>query len=182
MKRTKDQNKLVRIAAILVIAAAEARAEEIRSERIQTRRIVVSIPGRKLVLLEGDRIVKVYDIAVGKPSTPSPHGEFKIISHVSNPTWYGPGQTVAPGPRNPIGTRWLGLNAKGYGIHGTNEPGSIGKAASHGCIRMRNCDVEELFAMVGVGVTVELLAEEIPQTFPADPADNAARSGAGLGN
>ena len=94
MKRTKDENKLVRIAAILVIAAAEARAEEIRSERIQTRRIVVSIPGRKLVLLEGDRTIKVYDVAVGKPSTPSPHGEFKIISHVSNPTWYGPSRPL----------------------------------------------------------------------------------------
>jgi lipoprotein-anchoring transpeptidase ErfK/SrfK len=175
MKRTTDQNKLVRVAAILVIAAAEARAEE-------TRRIVVSIPDRKLVLLEGDRIVKVYDVAVGKPSTPSPHGEFKIISHVSNPTWYGPEQTVAPGPENPIGTRWLGLSVKGYGIHGTNAPGSIGKAASHGCIRMRNRDVEELFAMVGVGVTVELLAEQVPQTFSTDPADNAARRGAGLGN
>ena len=71
---------------------------------------------------------------------------------------------------------------KGYGIHGTNAPGSIGKAASHGCIRMRNRDVEELFAMVGVGVTVELLAEEFPQTFSTDPAGNAARRGAGLGN
>jgi lipoprotein-anchoring transpeptidase ErfK/SrfK len=71
---------------------------------------------------------------------------------------------VGPGPGNPVGTRWMGLSAAGYGIHGTNAPGSIGKAASHGCIRMRNRDVEELFELVGVGVTVEL-HQERPDIF-----------------
>lgn len=152
-------NQITKIAAILLIAALEAAAEDKPS-----RRIVVSFPDRKLALLEGDQVLKVYDIAVGKPSTPSPSGEFKIISHVANPTWYGPHQVVGPGPGNPVGTRWMGLNAKGYGIHGTNAPGSIGKAQSHGCIRMRNRDVEELFGMVSVGVTVELDTER-PEIF-----------------
>jgi L,D-transpeptidase ErfK/SrfK len=155
MKTTQKQNRLARIAALLAIAAAEAWAEDAKA----ARRIVISFPDRKLALLEGERVLKIYDIAVGKPSTPSPAGEFQIINHVANPTWYGPEKSVGPGPNNPVGTRWMGLSKIGYGIHGTNVPSSIGKAASHGCIRMRNRDVEELFEMVGVGVTVELHAE-----------------------
>lgn len=150
----KHTNKLTKIAAVLMLAAMEAAAED-----KPARRIVVSFPDRKLVLLEGDQVLKIYDIAVGKPSTPSPSGEYKIVSHIANPTWYGPHKVVGPGPGNPVGTRWMGLSLKGYGIHGTNAPGSIGKAASHGCIRMRNRDVEELFRMVDVGVAVELDTE-----------------------
>lgn len=63
-------------------------------------------------------------------------------------------KTVAPGKDNPWAPAWLGLSAAGYGIHGTNRPDSIGRAASHGCIRMRNADVEELFELVKLGVTV----------------------------
>ncbi len=147
--------QLTRLAAILVLAAADACAEE-------RTRIVVSIPDRKLVLLRGTRVMKVYDVAVGKPSTPSPTGEFRIANRIPNPTWYGPGKVVAPGKANPLGTRWLGLGFRGYGIHGTNLPGSIGKAASHGCIRMRRHDIEELFQLVDVGTTVELDAERPP--------------------
>ncbi len=80
----------------------------------------------------------------------------------SIPTWYNPGKVVGPGPANPLGTRWMGLGFKGYGIHGTNRPSSIGKAASHGCIRMRIPDVEALFALVQVGDEVDLLNEVPP--------------------
>jgi lipoprotein-anchoring transpeptidase ErfK/SrfK len=66
---------------------------------------------------------------------------------------------VAPGKGNPLGTRWMGLTAKGYGIHGTNAPKSIGKAASHGCIRVRASDLEELFDLVSVGIVVEIHGE-----------------------
>ena len=155
MKHEKIQ-KLTRLAAVLSIAALDAYGEE---RRVQAKRIVVSIPDRKLVLLEGERILKTYDVAVGKASTPSPRGEFRIINHVANPTWYGPDKPVPPGKNNPLGTRWMGLSVKGYGIHGTNVPSSIGKAASHGCIRMRQHDLEELFELVEVGVTVELRGE-----------------------
>jgi lipoprotein-anchoring transpeptidase ErfK/SrfK len=82
---------------------------------------------------------------------------------LKDPTWYGPRQVVAPGARNPLGTRWIGLSKQGYGIHGTNQPGSIGRAASHGCIRMRKADVEELFEMVSVGDIVELRGERTPE-------------------
>src|SRR6266404_4181737 len=154
-------NRLTKLAAVLAIAAIDAYAEE---RRTQGKRILISIPDRKMVLLDGTRIVKIYDVAVGKPSTPSPTGEFQIVNRIPNPTWYGPGKVVGPGKDNPLGTRWIGLSQKGYGIHGTNAPRSVGKAASHGCIRMRLHDVEELFELVDVGVTVELLSER-PQVL-----------------
>ena len=100
--------------------------------------------------------MKVYDVAVGKTSTPSPTGKHRVINRVENPTWYAHGKAVPPGKTNPLGTRWIGLSVKGYGIHGTNVPRSIGKAASHGCIRMKNGDVEDLFSRVEAGAEVEL--------------------------
>ena len=120
---------------------------------------MVSLADRTMVVFEGDRVLKIYNVAVGKPSTPSPQGQFRIVNRIPHPTYYGPAKVIAPGAQNPLGTRWMGLSAKGYGIHGTNEPRSIGKAASHGCIRMRQRDLEELFEMVDVGVTVELTGE-----------------------
>ena len=143
----------LKLVAILAAASAEVYAEG------ATRRLVISIPDRKVALVEDGRVVKVYPVAVGKPTTPSPRGVFHIASRVQHPTWYQPGKVVGPGPANPLGTRWMGLGFKGYGIHGTNMPLSIGKAASHGCIRMRNRDVEDLFNRVEVGDEVELLTK-----------------------
>ncbi len=140
------------LAAVALVAAAEALCQEKQSER----RIVVSIPDRKLALIEDGRVVKMYPTAVGAPSSPTPGGTYTIAQRVPNPTWYGPGKVVGPGKDNPVGTRWLGLSRKGYGIHGTNVPSSIGKSASHGCVRMRNRDVEDLFERVTVGDVVEL--------------------------
>jgi lipoprotein-anchoring transpeptidase ErfK/SrfK len=154
----KSTTKLM---AVLAIAAFDIRAGETAhvANTPEPRRVVVSIPNRKLVLFEGDRALRIYDVAVGKPSTPTPQGKFAIINRVPNPTYYAPSGSVAPGGHNPLGSRWMGLSAKGYGIHGTNVPSSIGKAASHGCVRMRKQDLEELFEMVTVGTTVELQGE-----------------------
>ena len=143
----------LRLLAVLAAATTEVFAED------GTRRIVVSLPDRKIALFEEGRLVKVYPIAVGKHSTPSPNGSFHIASRVVKPTWYQPGKVVPAGPANTLGTRWMGLGYKGYGIHGTNRPRSIGQAASHGCIRMRNQDVEDLFERVEVGDPVELLTD-----------------------
>ena len=145
-----------RVVAALFLAAASALA---RDRQCADCRIVVSIPEHKLVLVEGDRVMKVYDIASGRPSSPTPRGEYHIVTHVAHPTWYGPHRVVPPGVSNPLGTRWMGLSVAGFGIHGTNDPRSIGHDASHGCIRMRNADVEELFELVTVGIPVELLGE-----------------------
>jgi lipoprotein-anchoring transpeptidase ErfK/SrfK len=147
-----------------------------RAEAAQVKRtIVVSLEDRKLALMEDGQVKKVYTVAIGKPSTPSPVGTFTVQRRVKNPVYTHDGKTVQPGPGNPVGTRWMGLSVKGYGIHGTNQPNSIGKAASHGCIRMGKKDLEEMYEMVSVGDTVELIGqrnEETAQIFgePQKPA------------
>src|SRR5208282_5051819 len=95
--------------------------------------------------------------------SPSPTGEFQIVSRVSNPTYYHPGKVIPTGKDNPLGTRWLGLSQSGYGIHGTNAPKSVGHAASHGCIRLRNRDMEQSFTMLQVGDTVVIRGERDEQ-------------------
>jgi lipoprotein-anchoring transpeptidase ErfK/SrfK len=148
----------LRFVAILMAAASEMAAES-----ATTRRLIVNIPARKIALVEDGKVLKVYPVAVGKKSTPSPSGTFHIASHVVNPTYSHGGKVVGPGRANPVGTRWMSLGFKGYGLHGTNHPESIGHAASHGCIRMRNQDVEELFELVQVGDEVDLIANPTPQ-------------------
>jgi lipoprotein-anchoring transpeptidase ErfK/SrfK len=129
-----------------------------------TRRIIVSFPDHKLALLEGDRVIKTYDVAVGASVSPSPAGEFQIAQRLENPTYYRPGVVIGPGDNNPLGPRWIGLNIKSFGIHGTNHPDSVGKNASHGCIRLRNHDIEDLFARVHVGDRVLLIAARTDET------------------
>jgi hypothetical protein len=173
--KAHETHKLAAMMTAVFLAAAEAMAQEQQSAPpsgdcdAPVRRILVSIAARKLAVLENDRILRVYDIAVGAHATPTPAGMFTIANRVKNPTWYGPnGQVVPPGKANPLGDRWMGLSRKGYGIHGTNQPSSIGRSASHGCIRMRKADVHELFEIVKVGDTVEMLAdppEELAHIF-----------------
>jgi lipoprotein-anchoring transpeptidase ErfK/SrfK len=153
--------------------AAQAPAAVEQAPSAATKRvIVVSLEDRKLALVEDGQVKKVYTVAVGKPSTPSPVGAFTIARRAMNPTYAHDGRIVPPGPHNPVGTRWMGLSIPGYGIHGTNVPSSIGKAASHGCIRMAKKDLEELYPMVQVGDTVELIGqrdEETAQLFGVGP-------------
>jgi len=146
-------------------AAAQQSALDAQVPAVTTKRvIVVSLEDHKLALVEDGKVKKVYTVAVGKPSTPSPVGTFTIARRVMNPTYSHEGRVVPPGPNNPVGTRWMGLSIPGYGIHGTNVPSSIGKAASHGCIRMARKDLEELYPMVEVGDTVELIGERNEET------------------
>jgi lipoprotein-anchoring transpeptidase ErfK/SrfK len=162
MLKAEDQlKKMAVLTGVMLMATAEALAQDNASR--PTRRIVVSITDRKLAVLESDRVVKIFATAVGAPESPSPVGVYKIVTSIPDPTWYYKGKIVGPGKRNPLGTRWLGLSIKGYGIHGTNVPTSIGHNASHGCVRMRNHDVEELFGMVAVGDQVELYADRTPE-------------------
>src|SRR5690348_8225103 len=158
--------------------------------KTSARRVIVSLPDRKLALLKDGQIMKIYHVAIGKSSSPSPVGEFKIANRVTNPTYYHRGQVVPAGKDNPVGSRWMGLNTKGYGIHGTNQPHSIGKAASSGCIRMGQRDLEELFAMVEVGDAVEIRAERDEQVaaifgldtgVPADDQPTTADEASGGG-
>jgi lipoprotein-anchoring transpeptidase ErfK/SrfK len=128
------------------------------------RQVVVSLSDRKLAVVEGRRVIRVFPVAVGAAVSPSPTGKFRIVSRPSNPTYYHEGVVIPPGTQNPVGPRWVGLNKKGYGIHGTNEPQSIGKAASHGCIRLRNADVEQFYRLVKVGDPVEIRGDHDAHT------------------
>ena len=152
--------RLAILAAVFVAVAAQAIAQQVQVKR----EIVVSLQDRKLALVEDGEVKRVYPVAVGRPSTPSPVGTFTIERRVKNPTYSHDGKIVLPGPGNPVGSRWMGLSVRGYGIHGTNEPKSIGKAASHGCIRLAKADLEELYPLVAVGDTVRLVGQRNEET------------------
>lgn len=124
--------------------------------------IVINLPSRMLELYSGDTLVKQYPVAIGKPSTPTPLGEFSILDKEVNPTWIPPvlGTPVASGPDNPLGYRWMRFFEL-YGIHGTNAPWSIGKVVSNGCIRMIEENVEELFPLVKYGTPVKIIYDRI---------------------
>jgi lipoprotein-anchoring transpeptidase ErfK/SrfK len=133
------------------------------------RQVVISIADRQLAVLDNGQLIKIYPIAVGARGTPSPDGDFVIINRARDPIYRHGDKEIAPGKDNPLGSRWLGLNLKGYGIHGTNVQSSIGKPASHGCFRMRKRDVEELYTLVQVGDAVTVRREHddmIAQVFP----------------
>lgn len=165
-------SRLAMVAAVVVFLAAQMTAQTVTQNQVK-REIVVSLEDHKLAFLEDGKVIKIYPVAVGKPSTPSPVGNFTIERRVVNPSYSHMGKVIPPGPHNPVGTRWMGLSIRGYGIHGTNEPHSIGKAASHGCIRMAKADLEELYPMVHVGDAVELIGqrnEETARLFGDEPA------------
>jgi len=176
----EQATKAAWIATTLLVMSAFARAQATPAPSatqvltISTRRVVVSIRDRRLVVLESGQVRRVYRVAVGKSSTPTPLGTFQIMNRVSNPTYYHAGQVIPAGRDNPVGSRWMGLSAKGYGIHGTNQPESIGKAASTGCIRMDRKDVEELFAIVKVGDPVEIRDSDEPQSAAASTTAHVA--------
>lgn len=95
-----------------------------------------------LQLCTEDTILRQFPIAIGKKETPTPLGLWQIIN-----------KKILTDP-GPFGSRWLGLNLPGYGIHGTNQPNSIGHAVSAGCIRMYNADIEQLFPLLSIGALV----------------------------
>ncbi|MBD7913176.1 MULTISPECIES: L,D-transpeptidase [Clostridium] len=116
------------------------------THRASQYKIKINVANRQLSLFKNEKLFKTYPIAVGKPSTPTPKGNFKIINKAYN-------------PGGPFGSRWLGLNAPNgdYGIHGTNNPSSIGKAVSNGCIRTYNKNIIELYNLVPINTPVEII-------------------------
>ena len=106
--------------------------------------ITVNTKERRLHLIKDGKWFKSYPVGIGKILSPTPKGTYRIINKAVN-------------PGGPFGVRWLGLNKKGYGIHGTNNPSSIGKYVSQGCIRMHNKDVLELAGIVPIGTLVKIV-------------------------
>ena len=159
---------LVALLSFAVVDAAAAQDAQPVSQPLPRRLVLVSLADRQLAVIDGGNVIARFAVAVGAADSPSPVGQFRIVNRVSNPTYYHPGSVIPGGKDNPVGTRWVGLSQKGYGIHGTNVPRSIGHAASHGCIRLRNRDMERLFSLLRIGDVVEIHGErdeQVAQVF-----------------
>ena len=132
------------------------------------RIIRVDTRGRMLDLVEANRVIASFPITPGSKSLPAPIGTWKVVKVTTMPIFrwdeamlkHGRRSsdfyTISPGPRNPVGIVWIGLNKKGIGIHGTHSPDTIGRSASHGCIRLANWDAARVVNQVTVGMTVEI--------------------------
>lgn len=119
--------------------------------------IVVDKSQNILMLKADDEVFKIYIVSTGKDNS-TPTGTFKINNKLVNPTWFKAGAVVPPeSPDNILGSRWMGFDLPGYGIHGTTEPQTLGQQITQGCIRMSNSDAEELFAIVPTGTEVTIV-------------------------
>jgi lipoprotein-anchoring transpeptidase ErfK/SrfK len=127
--------------------------------------ILIKQQDHTLSLYHREELKKIYGVAVGMPQYPTPTGSFKVVRKRTNPTWYNPRSEwakempdfIPPGPDNPLGSRAMDLNTPGIRIHGTPNEASIGHSASHGCIRMKMAEAEDLFNRVKVETPVEII-------------------------
>lgn len=122
-------------------------------------RVVVDLSEARVYSYWGNQLLDRYPVAVGQPGWETPTGTFKVINKQHNPVWKQPitGELFRTGPDNPLGDRWIGFWADErhqIGFHGTNKEYLVGKAISHGCLRMRNADVRALYEQVSVGTPV----------------------------
>jgi len=137
-------------------------------EEFKSRRIAITRRETILELFDGDKLIAAIPIAPGSPAHPTPPGKWRIVGIASMPTFRWDAGVLnrgvrtnnfymlPAGPRNPVGVAWIGLNKAGIGIHGTNNPYSIGTFASHGCMRTANWDISRIAHMVTEGVQVEI--------------------------
>lgn len=123
--------------------------------------IVINRSINRLYLYKGNKLSRTFPVATGQAIYPTPTGDWHVVDMQRNPWWRPPDspwaqglKPIPPGPGNPLGTRWMGLDAAGVGMHGTPDAASIGYSASHGCIRMRIPDAEWLFDHVHIGTPV----------------------------
>ncbi|WP_293075892.1 L,D-transpeptidase [Moorena sp. SIO3H5] len=124
-----------------------------------TYQVVVDLSDTTVYLYWGEQLLQSHPIAIGKPGWDTPTGSFKIIRKQPNPIWKEPitGELIPPGPDNPLGERWIGFWSDGHhqiGLHGTDEEELIGTAVSHGCLRMLNQDIKQLYEQVSLGTPV----------------------------
>ncbi|NQT06090.1 MAG: L,D-transpeptidase family protein [Candidatus Omnitrophica bacterium] len=144
MKSNNLTNDLIRINDGLKIYTASYKVLVDRSQNI-------------LTLKSNDSILKTYRVATGINNS-TPVGTFKIVNKLKDPVWYRTGAVVPSGsPENILGTRWMGISAAGYGIHGTTQPESIGQHITAGCVRMVDSDVKELYSIVPIGTEVTII-------------------------
>lgn len=151
MKKLVKKYLVVLMSVFMVFAAV---VPTTTVEAASKQLIIVNTKYNKLSFYENDKLVKKFNVASGKPSTPTPTGKTKVANKIVNRPYYSGG---IPGghPNNPLGNRWIGIfGGSTYGIHGNNKESSIGKHVSGGCIRMHNAEIRWLFPQVNVGCTV----------------------------
>lgn len=137
-------------------------------------KVSINIASTIMKVFKDDKLLYEFPVAVGKVSTPTPCGRFKIIEKELNPEWRDPKdlkKIVESGPDNPLGYRWMCFYGT-YGMHGTNAPWSIGNFVSNGCIRMNNEDSEILFDLVSLGTPVHIYYDRVTVEF--DKENNAS--------
>jgi len=140
--------------------------------------MVVNIPEYRLFLFRSGIALAAYPVAVGLPTWRTPIGSFSVTSRVPNPAWYMPPElaerekvqreVVEPGPDNPLGDFWIGTSIRHAGIHSTNCPMSVGRALSHGCVRLYPEHIEALFGAVRVGDVGEFIYEPVKVAVDGD--------------
>ena len=131
--------------------------------RTETR-LLLNLKKRRVFVYQGQKIIASYPVAIGRPGWETPTGQFRVIQMVREPVWEHPftGQLVLSGKNNPLGARWIGFWTDGanfIGFHGTPQENLIGRAVSHGCVRMRDRDIKALFEKVKIGTSVIVIAQ-----------------------
>jgi lipoprotein-anchoring transpeptidase ErfK/SrfK len=127
--------------------------------KIQATHLILNLQERKVYAYQHSQLLKSFPVAIGKKGWETPKGSFKVLQLIENPQWQNPwnGKIHPPGPNSPLGERWIGFWTDGknfIGFHGTPGEHLIGQAVSHGCVRMRNKDIKELFDLVPMGIPV----------------------------
>lgn len=122
-------------------------------------RLILKLKQRKLYVYQGKTLLNTYPVAIGKAEWETPTGSFKVMDMIENPGWtnFKTGKRIPPGPNNPLGERWIAFWTDGndyIGFHGTPDRSSVGQAISHGCVRMYNEHVKELYDLVSMGTVV----------------------------
>jgi lipoprotein-anchoring transpeptidase ErfK/SrfK len=170
VKDIKPGREITSQAANEIEEQPDAQGGNPEENRGATANVVIKVDTKTntLEVHAGEKLIAAYPVTVGSAHTASPIGEWKVRGITKMPTFRydkemlkhgqrsGNFYMLPPGPRNPVGVMWIALNKKGIGIHGTNDPGSIGHAASHGCIRLSNWDVVRLATKIKSGDSVSI--------------------------
>jgi L,D-transpeptidase ErfK/SrfK len=131
-------------------------------EEVMNMKLVLKLGSRQVHVYQQNQLVASFPVAIGKKGWETPTGEFEIIQMIENPSWQNPwtGKVTPPSPNGPLGERWIGFWTDGknfIGFHGTPGEQLIGQAVSHGCVRMKNKDIKELFKLVSLGIPVTVV-------------------------
>jgi len=142
-----------------ILSVSSASLEKVSAATANGSRLVVDLSDRRVYLYRTTQQIASYPLAVGQRGWETPTGNFKVLQMNRQPRWRHPitGEVIESGPDNPLGDRWIGFWTQGsyqIGFHGTNQESLIGKAISHGCLRMRNQDIKVLYEQVGISTPV----------------------------